>query len=238
MVINHNLSANFANRMLGNRSIILQENMEKLSSGLRINNAGDDASGLAVSENMKAQIKGLQRASQNVQDAEAFIQTAEGYLSETTDVLQRMRQLAVQSGNGIYSSDDRQLIQVEINQLVEEVDRVAEQSEFNGVPILNGFYAQGSQDITFHVGANVDQKITANLASVTTSALGLAAEGDQVNGLDMTTVEGANTAIARIDSALTSVSEQRANLGALQNRLSYLKQGLDIGAENLQSCRV
>lgn len=237
MIINHNMSAQFANRTLGLRGGDLQKSMEKLSSGMRINRSGDDASGLAVSENMRAQIRGLNRASQNVQDAESFIQTTEGYLAETTDVLQRMRELAIQAGNGVYSSDDRRLIQVEMSQLVDEIDRIADQSQFNGVTTLTGQFAEGSENgpIEFHIGANVDQKIYATIGDMTASSLGLRAEGEQVTAIDISTSNSANSSIARVDVALSTVVEQRANLGAIQNRLTYLKQGLDIGAENLQT---
>ncbi|NNM54573.1 MAG: flagellin, partial [Spirochaetales bacterium] len=136
MIINHNLSAMFAQRVQNEAAQNVQSDMEKLSSGLRINRAGDDASGLAVSEKMRAQIRGLNQASRNASDGVSFIQTTEGYLQETQDILQRLRELAVQSSNGIYTSQDRQQIQVEVSQLVDEVDRVASQAQFNGINML------------------------------------------------------------------------------------------------------
>lgn len=230
------MSADFANRTLGARSSDLQISMERLSSGLRINRAGDDASGLAVSENMRSQIKGLQRASLNVQDAESFIQATEGYLAETTDVLQRMRELSIQSANGIYSSNDRKLIQIEMNQLVEEIDRVAGQSQFNGMNILTGrFSSLGENPMTFHIGSNADQAINTFIESTTTASLGLIQEGEQVSAMNIESAQKANTSIARVDFALSKITETRANLGAIQNRMRYIKQGLDIGAENLQT---
>lgn len=239
MVINHNMSAAFASRTLGLKTDELKSNMEKLSSGLKINKASDDASGLAVSENMRAQIRGLQKASQNIQDAKSFIQSTEGYLDETTDVLQRMRELAVQAGNGIYSSDDRKLIQIEIDQLIDEVDRIASQSQFNGVNILTGRFAStedgGVGPISFHVGANVDQILSTNISATTSDALGLRAEGEQIRSVNIDTPESANSSLARLDVALVKVTAQRAELGAMQNRMTYLQKGIDIGAENLQS---
>lgn len=239
MIINHNMSAAFANRSLGLRTGEMGGSIEKLSSGLKINRAGDDASGLAVSENMRSQIRGLQKASQNVQDARSFIQATEGYLDETTSVLQRMRELSIQAGNGIYSSNDRKLVQIEIDQLVAEVDRIAAQSQFNGMNILTGRFQSveegGTGPISFHIGANVDQTIATKISATTSDALGLRGAGEQVQAINIDNPEAANSAIARLDQALSIVTEQRSELGAMQNRLSYLKGGLDIGAENLQT---
>ena len=165
MVINHNMSAMFANRQLGVTGTSLEKDMAKLSSGMRINRAGDDASGLAVSEKMRAQIRGLNQASQNASNGISFIQTTEGYLQETTDIMQRIRELAVQSSNGIYSAEDRMQIQVEISALVSEVDRVASTAQFNGMNMLTGRFAQptGENVVTasmwFHIGANMDQRV-------------------------------------------------------------------------------
>lgn len=239
MIINHNMSAAFANRSLGLRTSEMGGSIEKLSSGVKINRAGDDASGLAVSENMRSQIRGLQKASQNTQDARSFIQATEGYLDETTSVLQRMRELSIQAGNGIYSANDRKLVQIEIDQLVAEVDRIAGQSQFNGMNILTGRFQSvengGTGPISFHIGANVDQTISTQISATTSQSLGLAGEGEQVQAINIDNPEAANSAIARLDQALSIVTEQRSELGAMQNRLSYLKQGLDIGAENLQT---
>ena len=149
MVINHNMSAMFANRQLGVTGLYLNKDMEKLSSGERINRAGDDASGLAVSEKMRSQIRGLNQASQNCSNGISFIQTTEGYLQETTDIMQRIRELAVQASNGIYSEEDRMQIQVEISALVSEVDRVASAAQFNGMNMLTGRFAQPTSSRTW-----------------------------------------------------------------------------------------
>ena len=142
MIINHNLSAMFADRSLKVTQSALEKNMEKLSSGLRINRAGDDASGLAVSEKMRSQIRGLNRASANAADGVSFIQTTEGYLQESEDIVQRIRELAVQSANGIYTAEDRMQIQVEVSQLIDEVDRIASHAQFNGLNMLTGRFAR------------------------------------------------------------------------------------------------
>ena len=164
MVINHNMSSMFANRTLGVSNSQLMGNIEKLSSGEKINRAGDDASGLAVSEKMRSQIRGLNQANRNIQNGVSFIQATEGYLQETTDILQRIRELSVQSANGIYSDEDRMQIQVEVSQLVAEVDRIASQAQFNGMNLLTGRFAENSVTnnvMTFQVGANMDQSVTA-----------------------------------------------------------------------------
>ena len=148
MVINHNMSALYSNRQLGVTNLGLSKDMEKLSSGEKINRAGDDASGLAVSEKMRAQIRGLNQASTNAQNGISFIQVTEGYLQETTDIMQRIRELAVQSANGIYSDEDRMQIQVEVSQLVAEVDRIASQAQFNGMNLLTGRFAQSTGENT------------------------------------------------------------------------------------------
>ena len=142
MVINHNLSAMYANRQLGITQSEVTKSIEKLSSGQKINRAGDDASGLAVSEKMRSQIRGLNQAERNIQNGVSFIQTTEGYLQETQDILQRIRELAVQSSNGIYSDEDRMQIQVEVSQLVDEVNRIASHAQFNGMNILTGSFAR------------------------------------------------------------------------------------------------
>ena len=175
MVINHNLSAMYASRSLGISSGEISSNIEKLSSGERINKAGDDASGLAVSEKMRSQIRGLNQASQNISNGVSFIQSTEGYLQETTDILQRIRELAVQSSNGIYSDEDRMQIHVEVSQLVAEVDRIASQAQFNGMNILTGGFASDSASgrvMQFQIGANVDQNTRVFIGTMTATALG------------------------------------------------------------------
>ncbi len=236
MVINHNMSSMFANRTLGLSTAEVQGNIAKLSSGEKINRAGDDASGLAVSEKMRAQIRGLNQANRNTQNGISFIQTTEGYLQETTDILQRVRELAVQSANGIYTDEDRMQIQVEVSQLVAEVDRIASQAQFNGMNMLTGRFAQNSvsnEVMRFHVGANMDQRVTAYVGTMTAQALGLRATQDEK--LDISTPDSANIAIGTIDNALKIVNKQRADLGAYQNRLEETSFGLGIAAENTQS---
>ena len=238
MVINHNMSSMYSNRTLGVSSDQLQNNIERLSSGQRINRAGDDASGLAVSEKMRSQIRGLNQANRNIQNGVSFIQSTEGYLQETTDILQRIRELAVQSSNGIYSDEDRMQIQVEVSQLVAEVDRIASQAQFNGMNTLTGAFASDSVSgrvMQFQIGANVDQNARVYIGTMTAEALGLkGAQGsDEQIGID--SPDKANMAIASIDNALLTVSKQRADLGAYQNRFEMASNGIGVAAENLQA---
>ena len=236
MVINHNMSSLYANRTLGVSNEQLMGNIEKLSSGQRINKAGDDASGLAVSEKMRSQIRGLNQANRNIQNGVSFIQATEGYMQETTDILQRIRELAVQSANGIYSDEDRTQIQVEVSQLVAEVDRIASQAQFNGMNMLTGSFAQNSDRIMqFQVGANVDQNERVYIGTMTAQALGLKGAQGSEEGLGISTPDAANMAIATVDEALKNVSKQRADLGAYQNRFEMAANGISIAAENLQA---
>ena len=237
MVINHNMSSMFANRTLGVSNSQLMGSIEKLSSGERINRAGDDASGLAVSEKMRSQIRGLNQANRNIQNGISFIQATEGYLQETTDILQRVRELSVQSANGIYSEEDRMQIQVEVSQLVAEVDRIASQAQFNGMNILTGRFAQNSvtnQVMTFQVGANMDQSVTAFIGTMTAQSLGLRGTQGSDEQISIASPEQANMAIGTIDSALKMVSRQRADLGAYQNRFEMASKGINVAAENMQ----
>ncbi len=238
MVINHNMSAMYSQRSTGIVESDLQRNIEKLSSGQRINRAGDDASGLAVSEKMRSQIRGLNQAGQNIQNGVSFIQTTEGYLNETTDIIQRLRELAIQSSNGIYSSEDRMQIQVEVSQLVDEVNRIASHAQFNGMNILTGRFASASPTgaMQLQVGANVDQNEKIFIGTMTAQSLGLAGiQGTDNSMISLSSVEGANMAIAALDSALKTVSKQRADLGAYQNRFEMAYKGISIAAENLQA---
>ena len=232
------MSSMFANRTLGVNNAQLMGSIEKLSSGEKINRAGDDASGLAVSEKMRSQIRGLNQANRNVQNGISFIQATEGYLQETTDILQRVRELSVQSANGIYSDEDRMQIQVEVSQLVAEVDRIASQAQFNGMNILTGRFAQNSvtnQIMQFQVGANMDQNVTAFIGTMTAQALGLRGAQGTEEQLSIATPDGANMAIGTIDAALKSVSRQRADLGAYQNRFELASNGIAVAAENMQN---
>ncbi|MBQ9238980.1 MAG: flagellin [Treponema sp.] len=239
MVINHNMSALYANRQLGVNNLSLSKDMEKLSSGEKINRAGDDASGLAVSEKMRSQIRGLNQASTNASNGISFIQTTEGYLQETTDIMQRIRELAVQSANGIYSDEDRMQIQVEISSLVDEVDRIASSAQFNGMNMLTGRFARltGENVVTgsmwFHIGANMDQRMQVFIGTMSATALGVRSLDDQK--ISLATPEDANRAIGTIDAALTKINKQRADLGAYQNRMEFSVKGLDIAAENMQA---
>ncbi|MBQ8014379.1 MAG: flagellin [Treponema sp.] len=240
MVINHNMSAMFADRQLGVTGLSLSKDMEKLSSGEKINRAGDDASGLAVSEKMRSQIRGLNKASENALNGISFIQVTEGYLQETTDIMQRIRELAVQSSNGIYSDEDRMQIQVEVSQLVAEVDRIASQAQFNGMNMLTGRFAQsqGENSVTasmwFHIGANMDQRMQVFIGTMTSAALGVRDLASE-EGLSLSTPELANRAIGTLDEALKKINKQRADLGGYQNRMEYAVKGLDVAAENLQA---
>ena len=240
MIINHNMSAINATRQGKITNGNLSDNMAKLSSGMRINKSGDDASGLAVSEKLRSQIRGLRQASRNAADGISFIQTTEGYLQETTDVLQRIRELAIQASNGIYADEDRLYLQVEVSQLVAEVDRVASQAQFNGMNLLTGRFARdtGINNVTasmwLHIGANMDQRIQMYIGTMSAEALGLR----QIGTGDIITVaspEDSNRVIGIIDNSLQIVNKQRADLGAYQNRLELTIKGVDIGAENMQA---
>ena len=236
MVINHNMSSLYADRVLGISNDGIMRNIEKLSSGERINRAGDDASGLAVSEKMRSQIRGLNQANRNIENGVSFIQTTEGYLQETTDILQRVRELAVQSSNGIYSDEDRMQIQVEVSQLVSEVDRIASQAQFNGMNMLTGRYGSESDSVMqFQIGANMDQNTRVFIGTMTAQALGLKGAQGTEDVVSIADPEAANATLGVIDSALQTVSKQRADLGAYQNRFEMAAKGINIAAENTQA---
>ena len=238
MVINHNMSSMYSNRTLGVSNDQLQNNIEKLSSGQRINRAGDDASGLAVSEKMRSQIRGLNQANRNIQNGVSFIQSTEGYLQETTDILQRIRELAVQSSNGIYSDEDRMQIQVEVSQLVSEVDRIASQAQFNGMNMLTGAFAKESASgriMQFQIGANVDQNERVYIGTMTAQALGLKGAQGSDEQIGIESPDKANMAIASIDNALLTVSKQRADLGGRRILKKMASNGVGVAAENLQA---
>ena len=239
MIINHNLSAMFAERSLEVTGIAVNRDMEKLSSGLRINRAGDDASGLAVSEKMRSQIRGLNQASANAANGISFIQTTEGYLQETQDIIQRLRELSVQAANGVWTAEDRVQIQVEVSALIDEVNRIASHAQFNGMNLLTGRFAQpvGGNSITgsmwLQLGANMDEQRQVFIGTMTAAGLGLSAL-DGSTPIEMLTPEDANRAIGTLDGALKLVSKQRADLGAYQTRLEYAIKGIESGSENLQ----
>ena len=233
MVITHNMASIAANRSLGLNSESIQKNMEKLSSGMKINRASDDAAGLSVSEKMRSQIRGLNQASRNVGDMASFVSTTEGYLQETTDILQRIRELAVQASNGVYSDEDRAQIQVEVSQLVSEVERIASSAQFNGMNMLTGRFAENG--IRFHIGANVDQNIQVSVGNMSAQALGLRGTQEGGEAITVTDQESSNMTIATIDEALKVVLRQRSDLGAVMNRAEQAQKGIDIAAENLQA---
>jgi len=240
MVINHNMSAMYANRLLKVRGQDVNKDIEKLASGMRIAKAGDDASGLAVSEKMRSQIRGLNQAERNIENAVSFIQTTEGYLQETHDILHRIRELAVQSANGIYTQEDRMQIQVEVSQLVDEVNRIASHAQFNGMNMLTGSFANPNtgglevQQMYFQVGANMDQRERAFIGTMTAESLKLVnAGGAQGDMISISSPDQANQAIGTIDDALKVVSKQRADLGAYQNRFEMAAKGVAVAAENM-----
>ncbi len=265
MIINHNLSAINAHRNLNINLNSLDHQSKVLSSGLRINSAADDAAGLAVSEKMRAQIRGLNQAGRNVQDGISLIQTAEGWLQEMHSILQRMGELSVQAANGTYTNSDRAQIQVEINQLVDEVNRIASHAEFNTMLLFDGrFAAEGTTtapvatqppaDATngeaagtpaappvsegglwIHLGANMDQRELVTINQINAQTLKLEQNSAGEGGISVETLEQANQSIGVIHEAIVSVGEQRANLGSFQNRLEHAYQGISIGAENLQA---
>ncbi|MCM3216285.1 flagellin [Niallia taxi] len=222
MRINHNIAALNTYRQLSSATNAQSKSMEKLSSGQRINRAGDDAAGLAISEKMRGQIRGLDQASRNSQDGISLIQTAEGALNETHAILQRMRELAVQGGNDTNTSDDRTQIKTEIDQLTKEIDRIADTTEFNTQNLLKGSFSG-----TLQVGANDGQTINFSI-----SAMG--AEGLGISGtISVGTNAEAGASISALDKAIKTVSTQRSNLGALQNRLEHTINNLDTSSENL-----
>ena len=232
MIINHNISAMNAYRNLASVNERVDKNMEKLSSGLRINRAGDDAAGLAISEKMRGQIKGLNMATKNSQDGISLIQTAEGALNETHSILQRMRELSVQSANDKKTTEDKEKLQLEMNQLRLELDRISTSTEFNTRKLLTGEYAEGG--LTFHIGANKDQNVKFQVADMGATYLKVNGGTDE-EALSISTQEDANSSILTVNNALERVSEERANLGALQNRLEHTINNLRVSGENLQS---
>ena len=244
MVINNNISAINAQRTLKFRQVELRKDSAMLSSGLRINQAGDDASGLAVSEKLRTQIRGLRQAERNTQDGISFIQTTEGYLEETTNILQRIRELAIQAANGIYTDEDRIYIQIEVSQLVDEIDRVASQAQFNKLNMLTGRFARSTGEnnptasMWLHIGANMDERKRVYRGTMNSQALGLknpVGPATTATFISISSPNKANTVIGMVDEALLKVLKQRADLGAYQNRLEMTAQGLMVGFENMQA---
>ncbi|WP_214711584.1 MULTISPECIES: flagellin Hag [unclassified Exiguobacterium] len=259
MIINHNLNSMNAHRNMSFNTAQTGKAMEKLSSGLRINRAGDDAAGLAISEKMRGQIRGLDMAAKNAQDGISMIQTAEGALNETHSILQRMRELAVQSATDTNTNPDRVEIQKEVDQLAKEITRIANDTEYNTKKLLNGSvnggtgadasaYTDSPASLTFHIGSNASQNITLDIKAMDAKSLGVtgasatnAAAEDATTpavateGISVSTQAAANTAITTINTAIESVSSERSKLGSYQNRLEHTINNLSVGAENLQA---
>lgn len=260
MIINNNISAIFATRNLAVADSKTSKDMQRLSSGVRINSAGDDASGLAVSEKMRTQIKGINQAMRNTQDAISFIQTTEGYLQEVTNSIQRIRELAIQGANGIYTDEDRGYLNMEISQLVDEVDRIAQTAQFNTLSMLNGRFAKPSvpennqaapQDLEpadtqqdaasavvasqngmrLHIGPNQDNNVTVYIRQLSSEALGLKSGASELT-VGTSTADQANSSIGILDNALKEIISQRTELGGYQNRFESVYQGLYISYEN------
>ena len=222
--INQNISAMNAYRNLNATDGQMSKSLEKLSSGFRINRAADDAAGLAISEKLRGQVRGLDAAAANAQNGISLIQTAEGALNETTAILQRMRELAVQAANDTNTTEDRGQIDKEIDELVKEIDRIASSTQFNTQTLLNG--SVSTTGLTLQVGANAGQVLNLKIGTMTAAAL-------TINAVDVNTQAGASTALASIDSALKAVSSERAGLGAIQNRLEHTVKNLNVSSENL-----
>lgn len=222
MIINTNVASLNAWRNLENQNTSLSAAMSKLSSGKRINTAADDAAGLAISEKMISQINGLNQAASNAQDGISMIQTAEGALNETTAIIQRLRQLAVQSRNDTETNNDRAQIQLEVSQLLSEISRISTTTEFNTQKLLSG----GAKDLQFQIGANQGQTMTVSIGAMGNTALG-------TGSLTLASSNGASAAIKTLDGALSKVSSQRASLGAIQNRLQHTINNLNVSSENL-----
>lgn len=216
-----------AQRNLGTSQSALAKSMQRLSSGLRINSAKDDAAGLAISDRMTSQIRGLNQAARNANDGISLAQTAEGALQESTNILQRMRELAVQSANGTNSDADRDSLQAEVTQLIKELDRIATDTKFNGITLLGGLPAA-----TFQVGADEGQVITFSIAAADAATLGVAA-----TNTDISTIGGAQTAITAVDGAIVKIDAIRGDLGAVQNRFEYTIANLQNVSENLSAAR-
>ena len=224
MVVQHNMAASNANRQLGISTNTLSKSTEKLSSGYRINRAADDAAGLSISEKMRSQIRGLNKASSNAQDGISAIQTAEGALNEAHSILQRMNELATQSANDTNTTADRTAVQSEVNALTNELSRIASTSQFNTQNLLDGTFTRKN----LQVGALENQKITISIGNMNAKALG-------VDSLDVKSFTKAGAAMTLIQKAISKVSGQRSDLGALQNRLEHTVNNLDNISENTQT---
>lgn len=228
MIISHNMSSIFAANQSSINSTNLQKSMEKLSSGEKINRAADNSANLAISEKMRSQVRALNQAGQNIQNGISFVQTTEGFMNETTEILQRIRELAVQSANGIYSDEDRSMLQTEISQLVAEVDRIASTAQFNGYNMLTGRFEENG--LKLQVGANMDQSVEIKIDRLTAEHLGLKGQENTISVLDQ---DSANMTISTVDEALKKVNKNRSDLGAMQNRMELALKGNNIAKENM-----
>lgn len=231
MIINHNISALRTNNVLKSVNKELDKTMEKLSTGLRINRAGDDALGFAMSEKMRTQIRGLAQAERNVMDGVSFIQVTEGTLEQVNNILQRLRELSIQTSNGIYSNEDRKLVQLEVDQLIEEVDRIGKSAEFNHIKPLSGDHSkQSNKPIQLQVGPNQNEKLDIFIDSMNATGLQLVANGKKQA---LSSPASANAMIGILDTAISKVNQQRADLGAYYNRLEITSQGLQSSYVNM-----
>ena len=240
MRIQHNIMAMNAYRNYNNNTSALSKNLEKLSSGYKINRAGDDAAGLAISEKMRAQITGLNKAQDNANDGISLVQTAEGALTEVHDMLNRMYELAVQSSNGTYeNSVDRENLQQEVDALMDEIDRIADAANFNGIELLDGTYASGASMLTLQIGDTGDafNQLTMNISSIKTASLadGFNGCGTALADISISTAGAALNALTVIKSAINYVSSIRGSLGAVQNRLEHTVNNLSVMEENIQN---
>ncbi|MGJ4788674.1 flagellin [Leptospira koniambonensis] len=233
MIINHNISALRANNVLKTVNHELDKTTEKLSTGMRINRAGDDALGFSVSERMRTQIRGLAQAERNVMDGVSFIQVTEGNLEQVNNILQRLRELSIQTSNGIYSDDDRKLVQLEVDQLIEEVDRLGKSAEFNKIRPLSGAYSKDSKNpIQLHVGPNQNEKLEIFVDAMNAGALQLENNGKKQT---LSTPASSNAMIGILDNAIQRVNKQRSDLGAYYNRLEITAEGLQANYINMVS---
>ena len=237
IVINTNVASLNAQRNLSTSQLGLNKSMQRLSSGLRINSAKDDAAGLAISDRMTSQVRGLNQATRNAQDGISMAQTAEGALGETTNLLQRMRELAVQSANDTNTDTDRSSLQDEFKQLQAEIQRIAANTEFNSQKVLNGNFSAAASAATFHIGANADQTIKVNIHSMGVLALGVNSGAAGATTAAISSQARANSAITKIDNAIKEVDTERGALGAVQNRLESTIANLSNVSENISASR-
>lgn len=235
LVVNTNVASLNAQRNLNKSQLDLNKAMQRLSSGLRINSAKDDAAGLAISDRMTSQIRGLNQAARNANDGISLSQTAEGALTETTNMLQRMRELAIQSANDTNTAEDRSSLDAEFQSLIEEIDRIATTTAFNGKTMLTGSFANAGSGFIFHVGANANQVISITIAAASTAALG--SGGNTITSMKITTQSAANFTIGVIDAAISDIDVIRGDLGAAQNRMESTIANLNNVAENLSAAR-